>query len=103
LIDNAIKYGRGGDAPLVSLGCRRVGDAVELAVRDRGPGVPDKELRAIFEPFHRVENELTRSAKGTGIGLALVKSLGERMGAAVRARNLPQGGFEVALGFRIPS
>jgi signal transduction histidine kinase len=103
LIDNAIKYGRGSEVPRISLCCRRAGDAVEIAVQDGGPGVPERELRAIFEPFHRVENELTRRAKGTGIGLALVKGLASRMGAVVRARNLPQGGFEVALGFRIPS
>lgn len=103
LIDNALKYGRCAVEPFVALRCRRAGDAVEVAVADRGPGVPESELRAIFEPFHRVARELTRSEKGTGIGLALVKGLAERMGAAVRARNLPEGGFEVALRFRIAS
>ncbi len=101
LLDNALKYGGRAERAVVALSCRRAGDGVELAVADQGPGVPESELRAIFEPFHRVETELTRSAKGTGIGLALVKALAERMGAAVRARNLPGGGLEVALRFRV--
>ena len=70
-----------------------------LAVRDHGPGVAARHLARIFEPFYRGEDELTRETQGTGIGLALVRELAERMGASVSARNLPGGGFEVTLGF----
>jgi signal transduction histidine kinase len=64
-------------------------------VRDHGPGVAARHLGRIFEPFHRGQDELTRTAPGTGLGLALVKSLVERMGGAVSGRNAPDGGFEV--------
>ena len=66
----------------------------------RSPGVPARHLAKIFEPFYRGEDELTRTAKGTGIGLALVRGLADTMGAAVTGRNLAEGGFEVALSFR---
>jgi signal transduction histidine kinase len=58
-----------------------------------------RHLRQIFEPFYRGENELTRRSKGTGLGLALVRGLAQRMGARVDGRNVPDGGFEVAIVF----
>ena len=69
-------------------------------VRDTGHGIPATDLPRIFEPFYRGEDELTRRSKGTGIGLALVKGLAERMGAVVAGRAPRDGGFEVALTFR---
>jgi signal transduction histidine kinase len=71
-----------------------------VAVRDHGPGVPPRLLRHVFEPFYRVEQELTRRTKGTGLGLALVRGLAERMGARATARNVPAGGFAVEVALR---
>jgi signal transduction histidine kinase len=95
LVDNARKYGRGP----VSLALRAERGRVVLAVADRGPGVAAGDLGRVFEPFQRGGDELTREAQGSGIGLALVRELAVRMGAAVAARNLPVGGFEVSLAF----
>ena len=99
LVDNALKYASKASDRRVVLGCSAVEDGVRLSVRDRGPGVPPKHLSRIFQAFYRGENELTRSTKGTGIGLALVYGLAQRMGAAVSGRNASGGGFEVALRF----
>jgi signal transduction histidine kinase len=99
LVDNAFKYARDSGDRRVTIRCAREGDGVVVAVRDRGHGVAAKHLSRIFEPFYRGESELTRTAKGTGIGLALVRGLADTMGAAVSSRNLPDGGFEVALRF----
>ena len=63
------------------------------------PGVPGSQLSRIFEPFYRGGDERTRTTKGTGIGLALVKDLSERMGAAVSGANADGGGFRVRLLF----
>jgi signal transduction histidine kinase len=95
LVDNARKYGRGP----IALSLRSEAGRVVLAVADRGPGVSSAELARIFEPFARGGDELTREAPGTGLGLALVRGLAIRMGATVAARNLPEGGFEVAIAF----
>lgn len=94
LVDNAIKFGGQGEVVVTA---RRDGTHVVLLVRDHGPGVPRKQLRHIFEPFYRGERELTRTTKGTGIGLALVQGLMRDMGGRVQARNHPEGGLEVAL------
>jgi len=100
LVDNALKYARDSADRVITIRCAREGEGVSVAVRDRGPGVPAAHLSRIFEPFYRCEDELTRTAKGTGIGLALVRGLAEAMGAAVTGRNLRDGGFEVSLRFR---
>jgi signal transduction histidine kinase len=99
LVDNAMKYARGTGVRRVVLEARRAGDAVEVAVRDFGPGVAARHLSKIFEPFYRGEDELVRTTQGTGIGLALVRELSTRMGAAVSGANAADGGFRVSLAF----
>lgn len=98
LVDNALKFSGTSDEKVVVLEARRKDGEVLLRVRDHGPGVPAVHLRRIFQPFFRGERELTRSTKGTGIGLALVRGLVEQMGGRVAARNHPGGGFEVTIG-----
>lgn len=101
LLDNALKYGHAGGERRIDVRCGvapRLAQ-IEIAIADRGPGVAKQHLRAIFSPFYRVQSELTRTQKGTGIGLALVRGLVERMGGTVDARNLATG-FEVRV--RLP-
>lgn len=97
LVDNAVKYARDAEDRRVVLRAEAAGDGVALVVRDHGPGVPARQLRQVFEPFFRGERELTRTAKGTGIGLALVRGLIDGMGGAVVARNAQGGGLEVRI------
>jgi signal transduction histidine kinase len=99
LVDNALKYARGASRKEVVVSCLCEGEGVALSVRDFGPGVARRHHTRIFEAFYRGENELTRSAKGSGIGLALVKELSEAMGAALQSGNLEEGGFRVSLRF----
>jgi len=97
LVDNALKFAGDADAKEVVVKATRRADGVALTVLDYGPGVPQAQLRRVFQPFFRGERELTRNTKGTGIGLALVRGLVERMEGSVSARNLPAGGFEVTV------
>ncbi|HVN40357.1 MAG TPA: HAMP domain-containing sensor histidine kinase [Myxococcota bacterium] len=99
LVDNAMKYARTAGARRVVLEARRANPGVVVAVRDFGPGVAPAHLAHIFEPFYRGVNELTRGTQGTGIGLALVRELAQRMGAQVVGMNLPDGGFRVSFAF----
>ncbi len=96
LVDNAVKYAAGARPGEIVLAATRTDDGrVVVRVRDHGPGVPREHLGRVFEPFHRGERELTRRTKGTGLGLALVRSLTEAMGGRVNGRNVSGGGFEV--------
>jgi signal transduction histidine kinase len=85
LLDNAFKYAREGESLRVCVGLEPGERVVRLTVRDFGPGVPEADLRRIFEPFYRAQSELTRSHQGVGLGLSLVQRLVAAMGGSVRA------------------
>ena len=96
LVDNALKYSRDASDRRISVRLATGDGRVLLCVRDRGPGIDQQHLRAIFQPFFRAERELTRKTQGTGIGLALVQGLVERMGGSVRGANADPG-LEISL------
>jgi signal transduction histidine kinase len=100
LVDNAVKYGRDAVPRQVALRCWAGSREVHVAVRDHGPGVAAGHLGRIFDPFYRGESELTRRSTGTGLGLALVRGLVERMGGRVSGHNVAGGGFEVEIVLR---
>jgi len=85
-ISNALKYG--GEPPRITLQCRRVGNLVEYAVEDNGPGIPEEAQAGIFDEFSRVGGE---KAEGHGVGLAIVKRIVERLQGEVGVRNLSPG------------
>ncbi len=91
LIDNAIKFSKDADTRRVIVTVSQIGADCYLRVRDFGPGIPRRELKRIFEKFYRVGGELTRTTRGTGIGLALVKMLADAMGARIDVRNTQPG------------
>src|SRR5258708_29651323 len=91
LVSNAFKYTFRGEV-VVSLRATRDRDAVELAVRDTGEGIPPHELPRLFERFHRVEGQRGRTQEGSGIGLALVQELVKIHGGTVRVESVLNGG-----------
>ena len=91
LLDNAFKYAREGQALRVCVSLDAAERTVRLTVRDFGPGVPGADLARIFEPFYRVQSELTRSHQGVGLGLSLVQRLVTAMGGRVRAEAAQPG------------
>lgn len=102
LLDNAIKYAAGAADRVILVRVERDGENLCITVRDRGPGVAAAQLGQIFDPFVRGESEHTRRSPGAGLGLSLVRSLVDRMGATVQAHNPPDGGFAVEVRFPIP-
>jgi two-component system phosphate regulon sensor histidine kinase PhoR len=98
LIENASNYSPEGGVIEVTAG--RADTHVEIAVADRGPGVPDADLPRIFERFYRVDRSRSRDPGGTGLGLSIVKHLVELHGGTVAAANRAGGGavFTVRLG-----
>ena len=76
LVDNAIKYGS-SDSP-VELRVSPVGAAVELTIRDHGPGIEAEHLPHLTRRFYRTDPGRSRAAGGTGLGLAIVKHIVER-------------------------
>jgi signal transduction histidine kinase len=71
LLSNAEKYG--GYEILVRARCQDGSACVN--VLDRGPGIPQKKLEDIFEPFHRLDDSLTSGVSGSGLGLTLARRM----------------------------
>ena len=96
LLSNAIKYNRPGGS--VNIDAQARGNRVVICVRDTGRGMSDEQLRHLFEPFNRLGIE-GEGIAGTGIGLAIVKVLVERMGGSIHVDSRPGEGslFELRL------
>jgi PAS domain S-box-containing protein len=96
LLSNGIKYSHSGASVTVS--CRSTPTQAVLTVRDTGRGMSDAQLAHLFEPFNRLGME-HQGIEGTGIGLALVKALVERMNGSIAVASEPGMGsaFEVSL------
>jgi len=90
LYENAVKYG--GQGVVVSVRLINKESHCLLEIEDDGPGIPAGEMENIFQKFYRVGNEETRSAKGTGIGLYMVKQIVQAHKGEVSVSSiLPQG------------
>ncbi len=87
LIENSMKFGKSAAKRQITIRIQGAEDTVNIRVSDTGPGIPRHALKKVFNDFYRVENSLTRSTRGTGIGLALVKKFVGLMGGTVTAEN----------------
>jgi signal transduction histidine kinase len=88
LIDNAVKYGGGARVELEDRG-----DKLVLRIRDHGPGIPETELEAVFEPFRRLEASRNRGTGGSGLGLTIARQAVEQHGGSLRLSNCSGGGL----------
>lgn len=98
LVRNAVNYA--GDSGPIEIAAGLGGRGVWIAVRDQGPGLPDSELQAVFEPFYRPDPSREQSTGGAGLGLAIVKGCVEACGGSVSCRNRSPKGLEVKIELR---
>ncbi|EGK10355.1 sensor histidine kinase VicK [Desmospora sp. 8437] len=83
LLSNAVKYTPEGKK--ISLTARKCSDGyVEVAVADRGIGIPKKDLERIFERFYRVDKARSRSLGGTGLGLSIAREIVRAHGGSIQ-------------------
>ena len=90
LLDNAIKYSP--ECRTVWLSLTQSGGRAAIAVRDQGAGIPHAEQSRIFQKFVRGSTSVAASAKGTGIGLALVQQVAKEHGGEIRLESEPGAG-----------
>lgn len=72
LLNNAIKF---TDEGSVSIDCLKVGDQIQLQVKDTGIGIEKEKIPLLFKPFTQIDTGLTRKHEGTGLGLSICKKL----------------------------
>ncbi|GAA2749096.1 MULTISPECIES: sensor histidine kinase [Kitasatospora] len=101
LLQNAVRY-NAPDGWVEITTAPVAGGGGELVVSNTGPVVPGYELEHIFEPFRRVKGaDRTRSDKGVGLGLSIVRSVVRAHGGTIEATARPGGGLRVQV--RIPT
>jgi signal transduction histidine kinase len=97
VLDNAIKWSKAGDRIEIRFG--EDGGLAWVSIADFGRGVPRADLGRIFEQFYRVDTGLEHDAKGSGIGLAIVKSIVDAHRGRVTVASRPGAGSTFTLAF----
>lgn len=95
LVQNATQH-----ADRVTVVLRQEGETAIIVVSDDGPGIPDEQLEAVFQPFYRLEGSRNRGTGGAGLGLSIVRRSAIRLGGCATLSNRPDGGLHAEL--RIP-
>ena len=96
LLVNALRYAPGPvDLVGQAVPCRVPGQtpSVRVGVLDRGPGIPQDQLAAVFRPFHRLEGSRSPATGGFGLGLAIVQQLARANGWSVSLEAREGGGL----------
>ena len=103
LIQNALKYRDPARLPLIKIGCRPSNNrrTVIIEINDNGLGIPTTHIGSIFRPFHRAHG---REIEGTGIGLACVKKIVDKLGGEVGVTSVAGVGstFSITLNLAQP-
>lgn len=99
VVRNAVRYTDEGTSVEVGISRRREAglEYARISVRDHGPGVPEKDIGRLFEPFYRVADSRDRRTGGTGLGLAITKKAVRLHSGRVRAKGAEGGGLIVEI------
>ena len=95
LIENAIRYGKEAQ-----VSWQTIDGHAEIHIDDQGPGIPERDLEAVFGPYVRLETSRSRDTGGHGLGLSIARSIILEHGGGVRLSNLPEGGLRATV--RLP-
>lgn len=95
LIENAIRYGK-----QAQVSWQAIDGHAEIHIDDQGPGIPERDLEAVFGPYVRLETSRSRDTGGHGLGLSIARSIILEHGGVVRLSNLPEGGLRATV--RLP-
>jgi two-component system sensor histidine kinase KdpD len=96
LLDNSLKYSPPGS--LIEVVASTEAEWLVLEVADRGPGVPEHDLKRVFDKFYRIP--IPEGAGGTGLGLSICKGIVEAHGGRISAENRTGGGLRIVI--RLP-
>jgi two-component system osmolarity sensor histidine kinase EnvZ len=95
LLDNALKHGR-----QVTVTLAQRGPAVEIAVEDDGPGIPESRREEAFRPFHRLDEGRNLQTGGSGLGLAISRDIARAHGGDIVLGSSALGGLKATI--RLP-
>ncbi len=98
VLENAVKYSLPESGP-VRVSMNAGASRVVVRIEDDGPGIPEKDLERLFEPFFRVDPSRSRRTGGYGLGLSLCKRIMEAHGGSIVASNRPGRGASFSITF----
>jgi len=99
VLRNAIRYTESGTRVEIRTAPENSasGAMIRMVVRDYGPGVPDSELKNIFQPFYRLTDARDRQSGGAGLGLAIADRVVRIHGGTIRAENAVPHGLRIEI------
>lgn len=97
LLSNAVRYTVGG---AIVVGCRRRGRHLRIDVCDSGPGIPSDKQQAVFAEFYQLAGPVDGQAVGLGLGLSIVKRLGELLDHPLELVSQPAKGTRFSVTVR---
>ena len=92
LVDNALRYADPSPERPIVVRLRELPGSVRFEVADTGPGVVPGEHERIFEKFYRLDPQLSRGVRGTGLGLYICRELVRRMHGSIGIESADGGG-----------
>jgi heavy metal sensor kinase len=92
LLDNAVKYSPSGGRCVIALSQSET--HAQITVRDSGEGIPESELKNIFDRFYRIDRIRSKNTGGAGLGLAIARWIAEMHGGTVAAASTLGAGSE---------
>ena len=95
ILRNAMYYTK--DHSAVTLSAKSTKTLLELSIKDDGPGVPESDLKRLFEPFFRSDTSRNEKTGSNGVGLAITRRIIELHNGKVWATNARSGGLEVTI------
>lgn len=95
LVENARRY-----AKSIAITLARTPNAIEIAIDDDGPGIPEDERESVFRPFHRLDESRNRETGGSGLGLTIARDVVRSHGGEITLTNAPSGGLRALI--RLP-
>jgi signal transduction histidine kinase len=88
LLENALRYGQDAKVTLID-----AQDTLVIEVRDHGPGIPQEQMDAVFEPFVRLDSSRNKATGGVGLGLSIAREAAIQCDGQLALRNADGGGL----------
>ena len=94
VLTNAQRFAAGTSTDITCVD--HAAEGITIRVRDHGPGIPDDELEAVFDPFFQ-SSRTCNGAGGTGLGLTVCRKIMGAHGGSIQAANAPGGGCVISI------